>query len=225
MPARAILSSLAILVLLLPFTAEAKVGVTSCGMTIAGSAELTGDLDCSAYPGHALVLDGSLKLNGFTLTGNATDPAGFSVVDCTGKCRIKITGPGAIVGGSTAVSGGKVVVKKEVVVRDAGAWGVSGADVRIGLAYIHSNGGALAVGPTGGGGVNGGKINVSRSTIANNASYGVNANVRAILTNSNVNGNAVADIRSYEKPKTHDTSCLHSARANLAESWGVCFGD
>lgn len=56
----------------------ARVTLTTCGQTVVGSAQLAADLDCSAYAGHALVLDGNLALNGFTLTGNATDPAGYT---------------------------------------------------------------------------------------------------------------------------------------------------
>lgn len=225
MLARAFRSSVVLMSLLLAGTAHGKTPVTSCGMTISGNAELTADLDCSGFAGHAVVLDGSLALNGFTLTGNATDPAGYSVVDCTGKCHVKIKGPGTIVGGSTAVSGREVVVTKQVVVRDAANWGITGASVRVLHSHVHDNGFALAVGPDGGGGIWGAKVQTVRSTIENNATFGVNTNLRAKLNHSIANGNGLADIRSFLPPKTHDTTCLHSARSTLTETWGVCLGD
>jgi hypothetical protein len=225
MLARALRSSVVVAFLLLGGSAHAKTAVTSCGMTITGNAELTADLDCSGFAGHAVVLDGSLALNGFTLTGNATDPAGYSAVDCSGKCRVKIKGPGTIVGGATAISGRDVVVTKEVVVRDAANWGVTGAKIRVKRSYVHHNGFALAVGPDGGGGVWGGKVFVFGSTIESNASFGVNANTKATLNDCAVTGNGPFDVRSYLKPTLHDTSCNHSARGSLAETWGVCFND
>jgi hypothetical protein len=203
----------------------ARVTLTTCGQTVVGSADLAGDLDCSTYPGHAVVLDGSLRLNGFTLTGNASDPAGYSAVDCTGKCRVRIKGPGTIVGGSTAVSGNQVRLSKEIVVRDAVEWGVAGAEVKASTVWIYDNGLGLTVGPEGGGGIAGGKVNVKRSTIESNGSYGVNANVRAVLNFVSLSDNPVADVRSYEKPTVAKTSCFTSARGNLGENWGVCFND
>jgi hypothetical protein len=179
MLAGSLLPSVVVITLFLAATAHGKTAVTSCGMTIDGNAELTADLDCSGFAGHAVILDGSLALNGFTLTGNATDPAGYSVVDCTDKCHVKIKGPGTIVGGATAVSGREVVVTKEVLVRDAANWGITGAKVRVTRSHVHDNGFALAVGLDGGGGVWGGKVVTVRSTIERNATYGVNANVRA----------------------------------------------
>jgi hypothetical protein len=202
----------------------AKVVLTTCGQTVVGRAELTADLDCSAYAGHALVLDGTLALNGFTLTGNATDP-GYSAVDCTAKCRVRIKGPGKIVGGQSAVSGNLVKLSKEIEIRDASAWGVTGAQVRASTVWVHGNGAGLPVGPDGGGGISGGKITVQRSTIESNASFGVNANVRAVLNFASVTDNGLVDLRSYDKPTVAKTTCLTSARGNLAENWGVCFND
>jgi hypothetical protein len=206
-------------------SSAALVTLTSCGTVVVGRAQLTADLDCSAYPGHALVLDGNLSLNGFTLRGNSTDPAGYSAIDCTGKCRVRIKGPGTIVGGATAVSGEKVKLSKEITIRDAAEWGVVGAIVRASTVDVHANGAGLPVGPDGGGGIGGGKITVIRSHVDNNGSFGVNATIRAVLNHAHVLGNPVADLRSYEKPTAAKSTCLTSRRANLAETWNVCFGD
>ncbi len=203
----------------------ARVMLTSCGQVVVGSAELGGDLDCSGYAGHAVVLDGSLRLNGFTLTGNSTDPAGYSAVDCTAKCRVRIKGPGTIVGGTTAVSGTQVRLSKEIVVRDAVAWGVVGAQVKASTVYVHDNGLGLAVGPDGGGGISGGKITVQRSTVDDNGSFGVNASIRALLNFAHVASNGLADVRSYEAPKLAKTTCFTSARADVSEDWDVCVDD
>jgi hypothetical protein len=214
-----------LLVMMPALTAAGAIPLTTCGASVVGRAVLTGDLDCSTHPGHALVLDGKLELNGFTLTGNATDPAGYSAVDCLGKCRITVTGPGTIVGGSTAVSGGKVRLKHEITVRDAAEWGISGAEVRLSRCHVLDNGLALAVGPDGGGGIRGGKITVTQATIEDNASFGLDASIRAKLMRSSSIGNGLVDVRSFEKPTLVDAACVTSRRGNLKETWGVCFGD
>lgn len=206
-----------------PAESSARVLVTTCGQVVQGQGVLAGDLDCSTHPGHAVVLDGTLVLNGFAVIGNATDPAGYSAVDCTGKCRVKIKGPGHIIGGSTGVSGSKVVVTEEVTVLNAAEWGIRGARVTVKSAFVHDNGAGLGTGPDGGGGIGGGKITVTRSTIVGNAAYGVDANVVTRLTHADLTGHAVADVRSFEEPKLHDTICFVSRRASLAESWNVCF--
>jgi hypothetical protein len=211
---------------LLPAAAAAKtVEVTTCGQTVRGRAILVADLDCSSHPGHALVLDGKLEMHGFTLTGNTTDVSGPSTVDCTGKCRIRIVGPGTIVGGSTAVSGLTVSISHEVTIRDALEWGVTGAKVGLSECFVTTNGAALPVGPAGGGGISGGKVKARRSTISDNASYGVNANRRATLNRSTALGNAFADVRSFDKPLLTDATCQISRRANTIESWNVCLGE
>jgi len=72
--------------------AWSKTPVTECGQFFHGKGILLGDLDCSAYDGHAvLISSGKLDLAGFTLTqgqGHA--------VKCSGNCRI--FGPGKLVG-------------------------------------------------------------------------------------------------------------------------------
>lgn len=203
-------------------SSAAVVPVTACGMTIVGRAELVGDLDCSAYAGHALALDGTLELNGFTLTGNTGGGNLYDAVHCTGRCRVKVKGPGTIVGGSVGVSGIKVLVTGEVTVHDAGEWGVLGAILRVVRSHVHTNGVALGVGADGGGGVNGGTVSVVRSTIENNASYGVNATVRATLHLVDATDNGIVDVRSDGKPTAVKTTCKHSARESLAETWGIC---
>jgi hypothetical protein len=214
------------LLLLLPVpTSAAPITLTTCGMLVTGHAQLTGDLDCSSHPGHAVVLDGTLALNGHTLIGNTTDLADYSAVDCTGKCRVKVKGPGTIVGGYHAVRGANVNVTNEVIISNAGAWGISGATVKVLRSWVHDCGGALAVDADGGGGITAGMIIVTKSTVAANASFGVNATVRAALRHVDVSQNGVADVRSFEKPSLVDTTCFTSRRESLAETWNVCFGD
>lgn len=116
-------------------------------------------------------------------------------------------------------------LSKEIVVRDAAEWGVTGAEVKASTVYVHDNGLGLAVGPEGGGGIAGGKVHVKRSTVDNNGIFGINANLRAVLNFVHASGNPVADPRSYDKPTVAKSTCLTSAKGNLAENWGVCFND
>jgi hypothetical protein len=72
--------------------AWSKTPVTECGQFFHGKGILVGDLDCSAYDGHAVLMStGKLDLAGFTLTQGH----GYAV-GCSSNCRI--TGPGKIVG-------------------------------------------------------------------------------------------------------------------------------
>lgn len=217
---------LSVLFVLAPMLVQAaSTTVTSCGQVVTGKAVLAGDLDCSAYPGHALVLDGTLVLNGFTLTGNPISPGDYDTVACTGTCRVTIKGPGTIVSGTNAVEGGKVIVTKEVTIRDAANWGVRGTSVRILHSAIQNCGHGIAVAIFGGGGVTGETITVSRSSLDGHGSYGVNATTRATLRHVHVLGNPIADIRSFEKPTVVKTTCLSSRRESLIETWGVCAAD
>lgn len=71
--------------------ARAVTAVTTCGQTVTGPGMLVADLDCSAGPDPAIILNNGalLDLAGFTLTGTTTG------VRCeVGRC--KIVGPGTI---------------------------------------------------------------------------------------------------------------------------------
>ncbi len=203
-------------------SSAAIVPVTSCGLTVVGRAELTGDLDCSAYPGHALMIDGTLELNGFTLTGSASGSNLYDAVHCTGRCRVKVKGPGTIVGGFVGVSGIRVLVTGEVTIHDAAGFGVLGAIVRVVRSHVHTNGSGAGVGPDGGGGVDGDKVSVVQSTVEDNAAYGITALSRATLHLVSAIGNGFVDVRSGKKPTAVKTTCLRSARDDLAETWGIC---
>jgi hypothetical protein len=77
----------------------APVPVTACGQVVTSrSAELTSDLDCSAFAGHAITManGGRLELNGFTLTGDAGNV--YDAVLCQGSC---VVAAGIISGGDT----------------------------------------------------------------------------------------------------------------------------
>lgn len=109
-------------------TAQAATAVTQCGQVITGSAELTADLDCSAFGDDALVvLGGPLRLRGHTLTGPVGQDNDAVLCEQSegapelGRCRI--IGPGAIVGGYAGVRG-NIVGVKDVDLADQEAVGV-----------------------------------------------------------------------------------------------------
>jgi hypothetical protein len=95
--------------LLVPVSASAIQQVTTCGQVLSGRAELTADLDCSAYAGDAITLEkGPLYLRGHTLIGNASSDPGFAAVECTSgdlARRCRVVGPGEIRGASAGVRG------------------------------------------------------------------------------------------------------------------------
>jgi hypothetical protein len=76
----------------------APVPITTCGQSVEGVAELAGDLDCSAFPGPALTLRGTLELRGHTLVGHP----GHDVVYCPRRCLVR--GPGTVTGGAGGVA-------------------------------------------------------------------------------------------------------------------------
>lgn len=76
--------------------------VTTCGQVVTGSAYLTGDLDCSAVAGDAVIINGgNLDLAGFTLTAGGV---GDDAIGCPGPCKVFSSLPGAtIIDDSTAI--------------------------------------------------------------------------------------------------------------------------
>lgn len=209
----------------------APIAVTSCGMVVKGSARLAGDLDCSAHPGHALILDGKLDLQGFSLIGNP----GWVAVDCgsVGKCGVK--GPGEIRGAAVGISGYKILVSRGVRIADSAETGIVAAIAKLNRAIVEQNGNGATSSP-GGGGVWAGVVSATRSEITGNAAFGVFGNGGAVrLVNSTVTGNGVAsplacgtalcaDVVSFLRPRVFRTTCGTSMHVTGA-TWGVCAGD
>jgi hypothetical protein len=220
----------------------ALIPVTACGTVVSGRAELLGDLDCSTYPGSAVVLVGrsQLRLNGFTITANTSmqdvDVAGIQCVSTIpGKKEIcKIHGPGTIVGGTIGIDGGMKPCISDVTVAGAGTVGVLGGSVMIRHSVIQNNGG-LAV-QYDGGGVRASAVSLRDCDVSGNAEHGVWANGgRLRLVKSSVTGNGTApgcatepnlcaDLVSYATPQLMGSTCETSTRPNNT-THGVCSND
>ena len=223
------------------------VPVTECGQLVEEPGVLTADLDCSAFPGDALIIRrgvgrARLSLNGFTLTGNDdTDPHSFSAVHCSGRCRLE--GPGLITGATSGVIAtlgtvGSRQVKPRLKIRDV-TFAVTGTGVvsgsATGVAILNR---CTITGGTGG--VWGyRRVKLRNSTITDNSIYGVRVlDGRASIKNSSVAGNATdvvlcgtdsivcADIISLKKPRVSATSVCETSH-NLATggTWAVCSDD
>jgi hypothetical protein len=157
--------------------AYAATPITSCGMSVVGNAVLVANLDCSSHAGPALSLDGRLKLNGFTLTGNADQVAGTATVDCGQNGRCRVQGPGAIHGGTYGVSGNMVKLKKLQI--SGALTGVAARSAYLKDVKIIDNGliapgeDEVVDGLYAGGGIYGHKLFIVGSEIRNNGWYGV----------------------------------------------------
>ena len=82
--------SLAVATLLVPAVSNGATEVTTCGQAIAGEGFLSANLDCTGFPGDAVVINGgSLDLRGFTLTGGD-----LSGVFCSKNCSVVSEPPG-----------------------------------------------------------------------------------------------------------------------------------
>lgn len=220
--------------------AAATTQVTYCGQVYMGRGILTGNLDCTGYGGHALIIErGSLELNGFTLTGGD-----YYGVHCLTTCWIK--GPGTIQGaGWDGVRADGWTVAYGVVIRDNGLNGINGRN--------NSNASRLIVRDSTitGNGFNGieadSAVLVRRSTITNNGAYGIDVGVqfcdtagRVLLQRSTVTGNGgacpdgmvCADVSSCGRrnhpPRLRRTTCGTSYQRESGIpglDWDVCQQD
>ena len=235
-------------VLLTTAPAGAATIVTTCGSTVVGTATLAADLDCSAYPGAAVNLNGRLKLNGFTLTGSATASGGIATVDCqqapSNKCQV--FGPGTIQGGGIGVTGFRVLLK-DVKVTGAHT-GVLAPKAVIKSSLIVDNGldGPLSSSQEflGGGVLVPRTLLMLKSTVTGNGFYGVLATgdvgEGARIMKSTVTGNGVVAAYCSGQPlgcadlvtrfataglRTRQTTCGSSLRGTDGDTWGICSGD
>lgn len=183
--------------------------VTACGQQVQGTGQLVADLDCTGSGDEAVKLDGTLLLNGFTLTG---DPS-FDVVRCVaGGCRV--IGPGTVTGGADGVrsdrgarvEGGATVsgnagdgVRTEKTAKITGATisGNGGDGVRskgsavLKGAIVHSNGGS--------GVRTDGTANVQEiSDVSFNAEDGIHSQKSAKLTLSSAQANGFDGVRGVQ---------------------------
>ena len=136
--------------------------VTYCGQSIRGRGVLLGNLDCTGFIGHAVIIErGKLELKGFTIRG-----AAFYGVHCEAACQIN--GPGTIT--ENGLDG--VHAEHWAIVRDARVTnnGLSGVIAR------NINGGSRLV--------------IKNATISGNGFNGIEADNLAVVRNSNIFANA-----------------------------------
>jgi hypothetical protein len=165
--------------------AAAPVLVTNCAQDVKGVGDLVADLDCSAVADDAVSLNGRLRLNGFTLTGNP----GFDVVSCKkGPCRV--TGPGTITGGSDGVrsDNGATVEAGAIVTGNASDGVRTDAVAKIIDSSVTANGGD--------GVRSSASASITRSTISGNTGDGVRTDAAAKVVESTVTGNGSAGVQS-----------------------------
>jgi hypothetical protein len=221
-----------------PVTAWAQVEVNTCGQSVSGRAVLTGDLDCTGFAGHAVIVEsGRLDLNGFTITGG-----NFYGVACFKSC--KIVGPGTIKGSQRqgVTAAGKATIR-DVAITGNGQEGVEAGSVEIRDSTITGNGYS---------GIRADRsVKVRDSVITGNAYSGAVVGVldyighgmfecrkgRMSIGDSTITGNglgadcgvswACADLESCPKaPKlrgavTCDTSLVNGSGLP-GESWNIC---
>jgi hypothetical protein len=236
-----VISSLAVASFAMPVRG-APIPVSACGTVVIGRGELVADLDCSAYPGSAVVLVGRsrLLLNGFSISANTSmqgqDVAAIQCVwSSPGRVEsCKIRGPGTLTGGTIGIDGGLKPSVSDVIVAGAGTVGVLGGKLVMRRSVIQGNG-ALAV-QYDGGGVRAASVSLRDCDVSGNARNGVWSNGgRLRLVRSSVTGNGVdagcesepnlcADLVSYETPRLMESICGTSTHVNHT-SFGVCADD
>jgi hypothetical protein len=228
-----IASHFALAVVFLGSAHAAPVPVTSCGQKVNGAGVLTGDLDCSAAAGPAVILGSNSRLNlaGFTVLGNEVGVQ-CAVASCT------ITGPGTIrraalpaaqqpgiLGLYSARVFGVVLENWPIAIEVLGATNVRGCTIR-----------------DSGIGVIGEQTRIADSSFSNDG-IAVHGNAGTPsgprfgqkyifwgvhLLRSSFTGNGI-DIASYKRPVVRDSTCTTSDVLHVVpdpfnggDEWGVC---
>jgi hypothetical protein len=150
--------------------------VTSCGQTVHGVGELTGNLDCSGVADEGVRLTGRLLLGGFTITGHPS----HDVIECAGGCVV--VGPGTITGGSEGIRGdGHVKVMNVTCTLNTGDGVHADSNAGVSGATITDNAGDGIRGNA--------NAKVTSSTVSGNGGSGVQADRGATVSMSTVTGN------------------------------------
>lgn len=186
---------LSLLLLAWPALASGTTLVETCGQTVRGVAELTGDLDCSAVADESVRLSGRLDLRGFTITGN---PA-HDVVECSGGCMI--VGPGTITGGAEGVNGtGHVKVTDATITLNTGDGIHADSNARVSGATVTDN--------LGDGVRTNGGARISSSVLSGNGGSGVEADHGVAAFASTVTANAGDGIVGLGTVRVRDTTIV-----------------
>ena len=161
--------------------ASAETTITQCGQVVLGSASLAGDLDCSSYPGVAVIIKkGKLRLNGFTITSNPTnhdptyDTHGLPAVFCVNGCTV--IGPGTITGAGGGTTNGQGCCIGEAL---------SGRRVKAIDVTIEGNGGS---------GIGAPRLVLDGCTVRNNAGNGVGSHYRTRISDSTIENNGLRGV-------------------------------
>jgi hypothetical protein len=221
--------------------AAAPVAVTTCGQEVIGEGELIADLDCTTYADRqAVLLSGTLHLNGFTLTGNPaleipeeSNGAFDATIQCTHDCTI--LGPGTVTGGHRV----QINTARNLLLRDADIVGTPtsiGVNVGIGSGRLervtvtgNGSGGVLA-GRRGriidsviignGDGVGAVNLKIVGSTISGNTKYafahGVHASRKAKITGSTVSDNGGRGVNAGSRATIKQSTIANNAEIGLA---------
>jgi len=200
--------------------AATPVEVSTCGQLVSKQAGfLAGPLDCTGFAGNAVtIVNGSLDLRGFTLTGGDGDG-----IHCDGRCDIFSVPPGGTITGAkhdgievgSEVTKGKATIT-DIVITGNGSWdtfqlGAIPPDsgvviwnrarlIRVTVSNVIGHG---AIGnnlgledcqiiDNEGDGFLGGRAKIIASTIAANGGDGINAD-RITLSDSLIEGNGFDD--------------------------------
>jgi hypothetical protein len=233
----AALSWIATLGLALPVWAAA-VPITYCGQIVRGRGYLTGNLDCSGFVGHAVILErGKLDLKGFTMRG-----AAFYGVHCQSSCQIN--GPGTIAeNGLDGVHAENWAIVRDAVITRNGLSGVSAHNINGGTRLVIRN---ATITENGLNGIEADNLAVLRdSNISNNGQSGINVGVqfcdtggRVILVRTTATGNGgscdgssvCADLdtcgRNNSEPRLRNESQCNTSHVRGSgipgTTWGIC---
>ncbi len=186
-----------LLAMLLFSMPAAAADVTTCGQIVAGKGELIADLDCTGFPGAAVIVNkGSLNLAGFTLTGGDDDG-----VFCDRSCRVFSDPPGgSIVGSGFQGIESDRSVRAEFITVSGSGWEAIEAGERLFARGVLASGN-LVTGGTAALSAFPGRIKLRESTVTANAGVGVWSGKSAVLVDSDVTANDADGVGASQKVK------------------------
>jgi len=187
----------------------AQPAAIDCGLTFSRGGELTSDVVCSQPVTWAVILNGMLRLNGFTIDANQSWVAVFCSGFGTSRCGL--IGPGTVKGGAGyGVAGSKVRLFDGVVVTENGRGVAAGAVAKVRGSSVTGNFISGVEGGTGAGTApppaGGARIVLVDSDVSANSGQGVLARNRLTVKRTSVENNAGAGLECLGKAKVKDSS-------------------
>lgn len=153
--------------------------VTYCGQSFQGRGILVGDLDCTGFTGHGVIIQrGRLDLRGFTIRN-----AGYYGVHCETTCRV--FGPGTINGnGLDGIHAEQWVIARNISISNNGLSGIFARSIYDGSRVIAKNVIVIA------NGLNGIEVDnlalVRNSRISGNGQHGIDVGLPGCDTGGKV---------------------------------------